>query len=258
LCRVLVTAASRGVGAAISEGLARRGCEIVLNARDPTRLWRQAERLLREYQVKVHIIPGDLTVREDVVNMAHTAIRLLGCLDGVVMNYGNPSREPIRLHEADWSDWVEAAKLYVASTATIAKILIEENPCKSAMLIISSFTVQEPMPPLVVSDTLRAGLSRLARIIAREYPDKIRPVVLLLGSFDTPGARKTIEKLAAEKNMDPAEYWGKYVEQLSPLRRIGRLSELADVAVWLLLDAPDYLTGSTIAFDGASLRSSVP
>ena len=258
-CRALVFGGSSGVGYYSSRSLARRGCPVVIAARRLDRLRSAAERLREETGGTLYYVRADLTVPESIESSLESAREMLGGgIDVVIASYGNPSREPLELHEASWSDWVEASKLYLASTAMILKWLVTSNTVKSTFIGISSFTVVEPMPPLVVSDTVRAGLSRLARIASRRYPDKVRPLILLLGSIDTPGARETIRRLAERRGEDPDSLWRREVEGLSPLRRTCRPEELERVVAWLAIDSPEYLTGSTILFDGASLRTSYP
>ncbi|MDM7275010.1 MAG: SDR family oxidoreductase [Thermoprotei archaeon] len=256
-CKGLVTGASMGVGFAASKAIASMGCDLAVNARGAERLSEAARLLAGEYGVNVTPIPGDLRVKRDVLNVVSEALRRLGHIDYAVLSYGNPSREPVRLHESEWEDWVEAASLYIASTATIFKVLIERNSSKATVIVVSSFTVAEPMPPLIIADTLRAGLSRLVRIAAREYPEKLRPILLLLGSFDTPGARRTIERMAKQRGEDPGELWRREVEGISPLKRAGTMEELANI-IKLLLKSPEYLTGATILFDGATSRIAWP
>ncbi|MEM0491827.1 MAG: SDR family oxidoreductase [Acidilobaceae archaeon] len=256
-CRGLVTAASRGIGYIASEALASIGCNLIICSRSYERILKASNTLSEHYNVRVEPLECDLRVKDDIIKLIDKAIEVYGGLDYVIVNYGNPSREPILLHESEWEDWIEASALYLASTALIIKLLVEKNPVKATVILISSFTVAEPMPPLVVADTVRSGLSRLVRVAAREYPDKIRPLLLLLGSFDTPGARSTIEALARKRGIDPGELWKREVESLSPLGRVGGREELIDMII-LLLKSPEYLNGSSILFDGSSSRIALP
>ncbi len=256
-CKGLVTGASMGVGFAASKAIASMGCDLAINARGAEKLSEAARLIAGEYGVNVTPIPGDLRVKRDVLNVVFEALKHLGRVDYAVLSYGNPSREPLKLHEAKWEDWMEAASLYIASTASIFKALIERNSSKATVIVVSSFTVAEPMPPLIVADTLRAGLSRLVRVAAREYPEKLRPILLLLGSFDTPGARRTIEKIAKQKGEEPEELWKKEVEGISPLKRTGTMEELSNL-IKTLLKSPEYLAGATILFDGATSRIAWP
>jgi len=247
--RALVTGDSRGVGYFIAEELARRGYRLAIMARGMEGLRKAAQRLVDAGASSVYVVPGDLRVEADVSRAVREALRALGGLDAVVLSYGNPSCEPCMLHEASWSDWLEASSLYLASTATILRLLVESNPVKASVLIVSSATYLEPMAPLVVSDVVRAGLVKLARIASRQYPRKLRVNVLLLGSYDTPGARETIRRLAERAGADPEEYWRREVLARTPLGRTGDPRRLGELAA-CILEGPDYLSGAAILVDG--------
>ncbi|MEB3851526.1 MAG: SDR family oxidoreductase [Desulfurococcales archaeon] len=245
----IVTGASRGVGFYIASGLARRGYRLLLMARRRGPLEEAARRLEAMGAAEAVAWPGDLRVEGHVRGAVEEAVRRFGGVDAVVMSYGNPSCEPCLLHEARWSDWVEAAELYLASTAAMLKALVELNPGKASVLLVSSATYLEPMPPLVVADTVRAGLVKLARLASRGYPSRLRVNVLLLGSYDTPGARETIARLASRRGADPGELWEREVVARSPLRSTGDPEGLGELAA-CLLESTEYLAGAAILVDG--------
>lgn len=252
-CKAVVTAASRGIGLMAARAVASMGCELFICSRSEAIF--EARRSLERLGAKVEASRCDLRERGAGSRIIREAIELLGPIDYVVMNYGNPSREPLTLTEASWDDWMEASALYIASTAEAIGELVRSNAKKATFLAISSFTVLEPMPQLIVADAARAGLSRIIKVAAREYPEKIRPLLLLIGSFDTPGARRTVGMIARSRGDDPERVWREEVEGLSPLKRVGREEELIEMIRALLL-SPDYLTGAAVFFDGASSRIS--
>ncbi len=247
----IVTASSRGIGFTVAKALARAGYNLVIGSRSEEKIRAAARRLEEEYRVRVVGLRLDLRSRESLEAFLSQADNVVGDgLEVFVVNYGNPSCEPCTIFEASWEDWLEAASMYLASTARILSWLRAHKPVRT--IIISSFTVREPHPPLGVADTVRQGLSALVRLAAREEPE-LGPVLLMLGSFRTPGALETIGRLAGEAGVSVEEYWRRYVDSLSPLGRSGRLEELEEM-ILLLARAPAYLTGATILFDGASSR----
>ena len=246
-CRGLATGASRGIGFHGARALLRMGCRIVASSRSLENLRKAFSSFGRD----VLLYEADLRSERDVEGLMDYALAELGWLDYVFLSYGNPSREPLQVHEARWSDWIEAFSMYVASTATIIRRIVEGNPRKSTVFVVSSFTVKEYHPELVVSDVARHGLYRLVRTASKRYPDKIRGIILELGSFKTPGALETIRRIAEKKGSSLEEYWSRHVEGLSPLGRAGDLGELEDLVI-LLARSPEYLTGAVIRFDGGS------
>jgi NAD(P)-dependent dehydrogenase (short-subunit alcohol dehydrogenase family) len=253
----VVLGGSRGLGFHAARAIASLGCHVLLVARGVEGLRRAASEISEVYPVEVDYVAGDLRVEGTARGAVRRAVSRWGRVDHVVAAYGNVSGEPLEIHEAGWRDWMEAAALYVASTGELVRALVEENPGRATLLLISSFTVAEPMSPLVVSDAARAALSRIVRVAARRYPGRVRPILLLAGSFPTPGALATVERIARRRGVDPGELWVREVEGRSPLRRSGSLLEFERL-VASILRAPEYLTGATILFDGASSRVAWP
>lgn len=249
----LVTGGSRGVGYIAAEALAARGFNLTLMARDPGRLKAVAGELSSRYGVEVDYFPADLRVEGSAEAAVRRAVERWGGLDAVFMSYGNPSCEPCTLDEATRGDWVEATQLYVASTAEALKAVARLNTRNSRFVVFTSFTTREAHEYLIVADTVRAGLPVLVRAAARLYAPRVVPILVVLGSIDTPGARATVLRIAERLGRDPGELWRVEVEGRSPLRRTATPSELASL-VGFLAEAPEYMAGSTVYFDGASGR----
>ncbi len=246
----IVTAASRGIGYIISRGLARRGYNLVIGSRS-RRSINEAARKLKSFGVEVYGIQLDLRRRDSLDRFLEESGKIIGNnLRVAVINYGNPSCEPCSLFDAKWEDWIEAAQMYLASTARLLSWLKERVPVRT--IIISSFTTHESHPPLAVSDIVRSGLETMVRLAAREEP-RLMPILVLLGSFRTPGATTMIQKLASKSGVRFEDYWREKVEGLSPLGRTGREEELEEF-IGMLVRMPEYLTGATILFDGATAR----
>ncbi|WP_165487897.1 SDR family oxidoreductase [Aeropyrum pernix] len=256
-CGGLVLGGSRGLGFHAARALASLGCNLVIVARGREALEKSAKDISEGFGVDVEPLVGDLRKKGHVENAVIHAVQTLGRVDAVVAAYGNISREPLTLREAEWEDWIEAAALYLASTSSLFKALASYNTAKATVILLSSFTVAEPMDPLIVSDAVRAGLSRLVKSAARLYPDRIRPILLILGSFKTPGAMRTLERIARSRGESLENVWRREVEMLSPLARSGGLDEFEEV-IRMLVRSPDYMHGATVVFDGASGRVSWP
>ncbi len=256
-CSGIVFGGSKGLGYHSARALASMGCSILLFARTPEGL-SQASRALRyEYHVEIETFRGDLRNKEDIVSALEKAYSQFDGLDHAIIAYGNISREPIGIDEAFWEDWIEASELYLASTAQILNHLYLYNSKPSTTVILNSFTVPEPMDLLVIPDTVRAGLSRLVRVASRKYAPKVRPLMILLGSFRTPGALRTVSEIAKRYSLSPGEFWRSEVEALSPLKRSGSLLEFERFMI-RVLTAPEYLVGGVLVFDGGSSRVAWP
>lgn len=257
-CTALILGGSRGLGFHSARALASIGCtKLLIAARSPEGLAKAKLLLEDEFPVQIETLSVDLSRKGSASLAVRRAIESYGGLDYIVLAYGNISREPVTLLESEWSDWVEAASLYLASTSELIRELVKLNSRKASVIILSSFTVPEPMEHLVVADAARAGLSRIVRVAAREAPGRVRPILVLLGSFPTPGAMKTVGRIAEKHGIQVGEFWRSEVESLSPLSRSGSLLEFERLII-TLARSPEYLHGGVVVFDGSSGRVAWP
>ena len=250
--RVLVTGASRGIGFYVAQGLAEMGARIAIASRSRELLERAAREIGEE---KTIAIQADLTRREDLESLLDKAYTALGGLDALVFNIGNTSCEPCLLHEAGYDDWVESAARHLVAPGFLASKYISmllSRRERGVLVFLSSASIREPMKYFALADASRAGLVQLAKAIARYYGGNgIRAYTILLGSFDTPGARYNLSKIAKRIGISFEEIWRREVLDKTPLHRVASPDELATLVAFLLTKHAEYMNGSTIVFDGA-------
>lgn len=256
---VVTTASTRGIGFYVARGLALMGAKVAVTGRDARRV-RDTVNDLRSEGLDVYGFVVDLLSKNDLETLIEHGWSVGGKIDAIVFNTGNVSCEPCYLHEARYDDWVEAARRHLIAPGYISSIYISKllaEGAKGTIIFLSSASVREPMPHFVLADTARAGLVQLAKSIALRYSDKgIRAYTLLLGSFDTPGARKNIRTLAERQGVRFEDAWKRWVIEATPLRRVATPRELALLVALLISGAVEYMTGSTILFDGAMTKCS--
>ncbi|CAB49290.1 SDR family oxidoreductase [Pyrococcus abyssi] len=254
--RILITAASRGIGFNIAKELLKKGHEVSIASSNPDNI-RKAYEKLKEIG-EIHYFKADLKSKDDIKLLIKEAWEAMGAIDALVWNAPNVGCEPCMAHEARYIDWLEAALLHIVAPGYITTLLIQawlEKKMRGVIIYLSSASVLEPMPPLILADTARAGLVQLAKGISRTYGGKgIRAYTVLLGSFDTPGARENLARIAEERGVTMDEIWEREVIDRTPLKRTGRWSELGALIDFLLSENAEYMLGSTIVFDGAMTR----
>ncbi len=161
-------------------------------------------------------------------------------------------------HEATYADWLEAAKLHAVAPGYLTSLLVGMwlvRGRRGVIVYLNSVSIKEPMLPLVLADTTRAGLVQLAKSVSRAYGGKgIRAYSVLLGSFDTPGARENLKAVAEERGESSEETWKREVLGRTPLHRTGRWEELGSLIAFLLSEEAEYMLGSTVVIDGAMTR----
>ncbi|ASJ03031.1 sugar dehydrogenase [Thermococcus profundus] len=255
--RVIVTASSRGIGFNVARELLKRGARVVISSRNEEHL-SEAKKELEELG-EVYTVRANLYDQRDLEDLVKTSWELLSGVDALVWNAGNVRCEPCLLHGATYMDWLEAAALHSVAPGYLTTLLVQtwlEKKMTGTLVYLNSVSVKEPMPPLVLADVTRAGLIQLAKSVSRTYGKKgIRAYSVLLGSFDTPGARENLLQLAEERGEPFEKTWEREVLARTPLHRTGRWEELGSLIAFLLSEESEYMLGSTIVIDGAMTRA---
>ncbi len=253
---VIVTASSRGIGFNVARELLKRNARVVITSRNGRNLKKALEEL-SEYG-EVYGVIADVGRKGDLEGIISKAWDALDGVDALVWNAPNVSCEPCLLHEATYADWTEASTLHSVAPGYLTTLLVRrwlKEERKGVLVYLNSVSIKEPMPPLVLADTTRAGLLQLTKSVSRTYGKKgIRAYSVLLGSFDTPGARENLRRVAEMKGEPLEETWKREVLSRTPLHRTGRWGELGSLVAFLLSEEAEYMLGSTVVIDGAMTR----
>jgi 3-oxoacyl-[acyl-carrier protein] reductase len=239
---VLVTGASRGIGRAISEGLAAEGARVAVAARsEKTVLELGAELGGRGYAFD----SGDLAAVDPLLDAVE---RDLGAVDIYIANTGGPPRgaDPLGFEPAQWE---EAHRSLVVSPMMILRRLVPGMRSRGfgRMVAVSSSAAREPIDGLQLSNANRPGLLAAMKLLAREAAaDGVTFNAVLPGRIATDRLATGYGSMDAAEAAAAAEV---------PAGRLGSPRELADAAVFLCSARASYITGQSLLVDGGLTRS---
>lgn len=250
--KALVLAASRGLGYACARALAEEGCDLLICSRDEARIRAAGDTIASETGVRVHAVASDVSSDGEAVRLVGAAVSQLGGLDIVVHNAGGPpAGDTASMTEAQWQ---KAFEQNLLSLVRIVNAAVPEMKKAGGgrIVTIASSSIKQPIPNLVLSNALRAGVWGLAKTLSRELaPDRILVNVVAPGRIQTERIEE-LDRASADRAGKPLGEIKKASVAGVPLGRIGRPEEFAKVVVFLASDAASYVTGQAIIVDGGA------
>ncbi|HEY5269664.1 MAG TPA: SDR family oxidoreductase, partial [Anaerolineales bacterium] len=248
--RALITGSSRGLGYAAALALAKEGCRLAVNSRDQARASAAAAKISAESGAHALGLAGDLADPDVPERLVNEAARLLGGLDILVTNAGGP---PAGAFESfDEAAWQRAIDLSLMSHVRLIKAALPHlRQSKSAsVLTITSYSVKQPIPDLVLSNSIRAATVGLTKSLALELGrEGIRFNSILPGWTETERVTELMSFRAKQKRTTVEVEIDKQSKD-SPLGRMGTPEEFANAAVFLVSPAASYITGVMLNVDG--------
>ncbi|HYN80111.1 MAG TPA: SDR family oxidoreductase [Gemmatimonadaceae bacterium] len=251
----LVAAASRGLGRAVAEELAAEGASLVICARGETALHEAAAAIRGSSGVEVEAVAADVARPEDVERLVKAAFDRFGRVDILVTNAGGPASGTFEsLGPEKWSD---AVQLTLLSTVNLCRAVLPGMRERrwGRIINVTSIAVKQPVEGLMLSNSLRAGVTGFARTLANEVArDGITVNNILPGYTRTQRVEELARATAAREKISVAEAMKKSEAEI-PMRRLGEPKEFAAVAAFLASERASYVTGTSIQVDGGWIKS---
>jgi len=255
--RALVTGSSRGLGYAAASLLAREGCLVAINGRDEWRIKATAEKLHNETGTRVIGLAGDVSEASVPAKLIQQTVEAFGGLDILVTNSGGPTPGSIEsLDEAVWQKGIDLCLMAHIRLIRAALPYLRRSDSAS-VLTITSYSVKQPIPNLLISNSVRAATVGLTKSLALELgKDGIRLNSILPGWTQTERVTELMEARAKANGTSVEEETRRQVEQ-SALGRIGQPEEFAKAAVFLVSPAASYITGVMLNVDGGIYKGTL-
>jgi 3-oxoacyl-[acyl-carrier protein] reductase len=253
--KALVCAASRGLGLAVATELANEGVEIVMCARDADVLEQSRAQIARSTGATVHAVAADLATEAGVAAVVQAAIERVGRVDILVNNAGGP---PSGTFESfDWDVWQRAVNLTLRSAVEITRAVLPGMRERhwGRVVNITSITVKQPVQNLVLSNSIRAAVTGMARTLANEVArDGITVNNVLPGYTRTDRVVHLAAANATREGVSQDEILSR-IERQIPMERLGEPREFAAMVAFLASPRASYITGQSVAVDGGWIQS---
>jgi NAD(P)-dependent dehydrogenase (short-subunit alcohol dehydrogenase family) len=241
--RILVTGGGTGLGEVMAEAYAKLGAAVYICGRRASVVEETAKRISAETGSQVKGVACDIRGPEAVDEMISQIWSDGGALTGLVnnaaANFISPTKDLSPRGFNAISDIVFRGTFYV--TLACGKRWIECGTRASVISILTTW-IWNGGPYTVPSAMSKAGLNIMTKSLAVEWaPHGIRLNAIAPGPFPTKGAWERLNPDVAARGDSGA---------VNPMGRVGQMPELANLAIFLMADGCDYLTGQTVAIDG--------
>ena len=252
----LVAASSSGLGKASAEALAKEGAHVVINGRDEEGVDAAVEEVREVAEGDVHGVPGDLTDPDDIERLVERTVEEFGGINHLVTNAGGPPSGSFM--ETSDEDWYEAFDLLVMSAVRLvreaAPHLREDG---GTIVAITSRSVKEAIPSLVLSNSVRMGVIGLEKTLSKELAPEVRANAVLPAPHETSRQQELIQDAVDRGEFDSYEEGLDAKGEINPLGRIGEPSELGDAVAYLSSERSSFLNGVAIPVDGGQGASNL-
>ncbi len=252
--RALVTGSTRGLGYATARCLSLEGALVVINGREDARLQAVVSGLSAETGSQVFGVAGDVGLPSVAEGLVKTACDLMGGLDILICNAGGPP--PGAFESFDDAAWQKAIDVSFMSNVRLIKAALPflRKSQAASVLTVTSYSVKQPIPNLVLSNSIRAATIGLTKSLALELgKDGIRFNSILPAWTET---ERVTDLMTARAKVNGTTLQTEIARQASesPLGRMSTPQEFANVATFLVSPLASYLTGLMLPVDGGMLK----
>jgi 3-oxoacyl-[acyl-carrier protein] reductase len=251
----IVAAASKGLGRAVAEELAREGCEVAICARSEANLEQAADTIRKATGRDVMRQTLDVTRYDQVRDFVAAVDKRFGHVDICVTNAGGPPSK--KFLDISIEDWRSAVDLTLMSAVYFAREVLPrmQKHRWGRLLTITSVSVKEPIDGLLLSNSIRAAVTGLARTLANEFgPAGITVNNICPGYTITERLDELAAAQAKQTGVAPEKIFERWASVV-PLGRLGKPEEFAAMVAFLASERASYINGVSIAVDGGRVKS---
>jgi 3-oxoacyl-[acyl-carrier protein] reductase len=250
--RALVLGGTQGLTFSAAKFLHEAGVKLAVNGRDAEHGAAAVKALGNE----ASFVKGDVADPTQSVHIHERSVKALGGpVSILITNAGGPP--PGQFLEHDEATWLRALETNMLSALRLARLVLPEMMSRrwGRIVNVTSFSVREPYPNLVLSNGARGGLTGAMSTIAREVaPHGVTVNNVLPGLMDTGALKRVYKQQSLRQNISEDEAKRRMAESV-PAKRLGEADDFGPVVAFLCSRHAGYITAQNVTVDGGLVRA---
>jgi len=246
--KALVCASTQGLGLACATALAREGCVVWINGRDPDRASAVADVVAKQTGATVRGVGADITTE------AGRARLIDSCPDADILVNNNAGPPPGRLEDWHHEQWLVALEANMLAPALIIRALVPGMRSRKfgRIVNVTSAMVKSPRPAMALSTGARAGLTAFAKSLSLDVAvDNVTINNLLPERIDTDRQRYMAERMVREQGITMDAARAEIADSIAA-KRFGTPKEFGDACAYLCSSQAGFISGQNLQIDGGS------
>jgi 3-oxoacyl-[acyl-carrier protein] reductase len=225
----------------------------MLTSRNAEKLSEARQEILSSCKGRVECYPCDITNLADIQKLIAVTRERLGTVDILINNAGGPPGGGF--DQVDDAAWQAAFELNLLSYVRLIREVLPDMKQKGGRIInVTSSSIKQPIPGLILSNAFRMGILGLAKSLADELASYNILVNTVAPGRITTDRTSYLDQLKADKRGISKDQVVAESLQNIPLKRYGEAEEFARVVCFLASGASSYVTGSTLMVDGGMVK----
>jgi len=245
---VLITGASYGLGEVFANDFAAAGADLVLTARSAELLEAVAESC-RAKGAKVTVVPGDVSIEDDVKRVVAEGVAAHGKIDALINNAGIADMRGVAAERFDAETFNRILSVDLVGAFFYARecgLHMLTNGGGSIVNICSIMASGGNESNVIAYTAAKGGLLNMTYQLGCEWADRgVRVNSISPGFIVTEMTRPALEALGMDK----------WIASRTPMRRVGEASEVSNAVLFLASDLASYITGVDLLVDGGTNAS---
>ncbi len=250
----IVCGSTQGIGKSTALELARMGANIILVARNESKLNTVKGELSADNGQVHDYLVADFSQPDELKDKVNTFLTDKS-VEILVNNTGGPAGGPVNAAGTD--EFISAFNMHLICNHIMVQAVKEKmiSAGYGRVVNVISTSVKQPLPNLGVSNTIRGAVANWSKTLANELGEfNITVNNVLPGATDTVRLKSIIENKAAKTGSD-FETVQKGMADASPMKRIAKPEEVANAICFLASPAASYINGINIPVDGGRTKS---